>query len=202
MRALLEGIAAGYGIAIPVGPIAVLLIDLGLRRGLRGAAPAALGVASADLVYASVAALAGLAVAEALEPWADTVRIASGCVLLALVVYRIVELRRETRAERRPPESERGPASTYAAFLGLTMLNPATIAYFAALIIGLSPGATSGVAGKFLFVLGAFGASASWQLCLAGVASVFHRRLTARARLATAVLGNAVIAALAVRLLI
>jgi len=70
---------------------------------------------------------------------------------------------------------------------------------FAHLIIGLSPGATSGVADKFLFVGGAFASSASWQLFLVGVASVFHRRLTGRARLLTAVLGNAVIAALALR---
>ena len=202
MRALLEGIAAGYGIAIPVGPIAVLLIDLGLRRGFRGAAPAAVGVASADLIYATIAALAGLAVADALEPWTDTVRLASGSVLLALVAYRLVELRRTTRTERSTPATEPGAVATWARFLGLTLLNPATIAYFAALIIGLSPGATSGVADKFLFVGGAFASSVSWQLFLVGFASLFHRRLTARARLGTALLGNAVIAALALRLLI
>lgn len=37
MRPLVEGILAGFGIAIPVGPIAVLIVDLGVRRGFRPA---------------------------------------------------------------------------------------------------------------------------------------------------------------------
>jgi hypothetical protein len=53
-----------------------------------------------------------------------------------------------------------------------------------------------------LFVAGAFAASAAWQLFLVGVAAGLHRRLTERARLITALLGNAIIVALALRLLI
>ncbi len=33
-------ILAGYAIAVPVGPIAILIFDTGLRRGLREAAAA------------------------------------------------------------------------------------------------------------------------------------------------------------------
>jgi arginine exporter protein ArgO len=194
-------VLAGFGIAIPVGPIAVLLIDTGIRRGFRIASAAALGVASADLTYATIAALAGLAVAEALEPWTTTVRLVSGGVLLALAAYRTYDLVRK-RNRRTPSRPDRGLASTYGGFLALTLFNPATIAYFAALIIGLSQGATSGVTDKFLFVAGAFAASASWQLVLVAVASVLHRRLTAPAQLLTAMLGNAVIFALAIRLLL
>ena len=35
MTAFGEGVVAGYGIAIPVGAIAILIIELGLRRGFR-----------------------------------------------------------------------------------------------------------------------------------------------------------------------
>jgi arginine exporter protein ArgO len=202
VRALVEGILAGYGIAIPVGPIAVLLVDTGIRRGFGVAAAAALGAATADLIWATVAALAGLAVAGALEPWADTVRIASGCVLLGLAGYRFVELARAKGTGTPNRIVQRGLGASYVTFLGLTLLNPATVAYFAALILSLAPGTASGVGGKFLFVAGAFAASASWQLLLAVVSSGLHRRLSERARLLTAVLGNAVIVALALRLLI
>ena len=202
MRALAEGVLAGFGIAIPVGPIAVMLIDTGLRRGFSTGAPAALGVASADLVYAILAALAGLAVADVLEPVAGGVRITSGTVLLAIAAYRLVLLARASRASKPKPPTERGTAGTYVAFLGLTLLNPATIAYFTALIVGLGPGSITGTSDKFLFVAGAFSASATWQLCLVGVAAGLHRRLSERARLITALLGNAIIVALALRLLI
>ncbi len=35
MTAWGEGVLAGYGIAIPVGAIAILIIEMGLRRGFR-----------------------------------------------------------------------------------------------------------------------------------------------------------------------
>ncbi len=35
MSALVDGMVAGYGIAIPVGAISVLLISLAMERGLR-----------------------------------------------------------------------------------------------------------------------------------------------------------------------
>ena len=69
MRALAEGVVAGLGIAVPVGAIAVLIIDLGMRQGFGRAVPAAMGAASADLIYAAVAAVAGIAVAAALAPY-------------------------------------------------------------------------------------------------------------------------------------
>jgi len=35
--ALLAGLAAGYGIAIPVGAVSVLIVETGLRLGFRSA---------------------------------------------------------------------------------------------------------------------------------------------------------------------
>ena len=50
--ALISGLIAGWGVAIPLGAIGVLLVDLGMRAGFRHAAPAAAAVATADLLYA------------------------------------------------------------------------------------------------------------------------------------------------------
>ena len=202
MRALLEGILAGLGIAVPVGPIAVLLVDLSTRRGFAHALPAALGVASADLTYAAVAAVVGLAVADAVESFVGPLRALSVVALLAIVVARTRELVRtgrrgaETSVERVDPS----PARTYVTFLGLTWLNPVTITYFAALILGLQDDALVGPGAKALFVAGAFVASASWQVVLVAAGAVLHHRLPARAQLVTGVIGNLVILAFAARL--
>jgi hypothetical protein len=51
-------------------------------------------------------------------------------------------------------------------------------------------------------VVGAFVASAAWQLVLAGAGAVLHHRLSARALLATSLVGNLLIAALAIRLVL
>ena len=202
MRALFEGILAGLGIAVPVGPIAVLLVDLSTRRGFAHAVPAAIGAASADLTYAAVAAGVGLAVADTVGSFAGPLRAISVVALLAIVVIRTRELLRDrgrdagTSVERVDPS----PVRTYGTFLGLTLLNPVTITYFAALILGLQDDALAGAGAKALFVAGAFAASASWQVLLIAAGAVLHHRLPERAQLVTGAIGNLVILGFAVRL--
>ena len=137
MHAFWEGAIAGYGIAIPVGAIAVLLVDLAMRRGFVRAAAAGAGVATADLVYALVAVLLGAAVADALEPHQDTLRIVSAVVLLGVAAYLLRGALRRRATGDAPSVSNAGAFGTYVRFLGLTILNPATITYFVALILGL-----------------------------------------------------------------
>jgi arginine exporter protein ArgO len=161
-------------------------------------AVAGVGAATVDLIYASLAGLIGAAAADALEPYAGTLKAVGAAVLAAIVAYRMWRL-------LRPPDevdvrtAEWSVRRTYFGFLGLTLLNPLTITYFAALILGLQSKHT-GPLGKVLFVAGAFVASASWQLGLAGVGAALHHRLTDRARFLTGLAGNVIIAALAVRL--
>jgi arginine exporter protein ArgO len=201
MRALVEGIVAGLGIAVPVGAIAVLIIDLGMRQGFGGAFPAAMGAASADLMYAAVAAVAGIAVAAALAPYERRIELLSATVLAGIAAYRMVRLFRARQDPRRSEPGE-GPVATYASFLALTLVNPLTVTYFAALILGLGEDTLGSAADKALFVIGAFIASAAWQLVLAGSGALLHHRLSERALLATGLFGNVVIAALAIRLVL
>jgi threonine/homoserine/homoserine lactone efflux protein len=198
MRAFLAGVVAGYGIAIPVGPITLLIFDTALRRGFLAALPAAAGAASADLIYATAAAVAGVALARWLEPYARPLQLIGAGVLLAIAAYRMRQLFRPARevAEEVP----RSPLRTYAEFLGLTLTNPLTVTYFAALILALQGDVLAGNGGKALFVGGAFLASFSWQAFLAAAGSLLHHRLTDRARLVTGIAGNVLIALLALRL--
>jgi threonine/homoserine/homoserine lactone efflux protein len=55
--ALLAGLLAGYGIAMPVGAVATYLVTLTARTSARVGAAGALGVASADGLYAVVAGI-------------------------------------------------------------------------------------------------------------------------------------------------
>ena len=202
MRALFEGTLAGLGIAVPVGPIAVLLVEVATRRGFVRALPAAIGAASADLTYATIAAVVGLAVADEVESIAEPLRAVSVVALLAIVVIRARGLvaaqggSAATSIERVDPS----PVRTYATFLGLTLLNPVTITYFAALILGLQDDILTGPSEKALFVAGAFAASAAWQVVLVAAGAVLHHRLPARASVVTAAVGILVILAFAVRL--
>ncbi len=61
--ALVAGLLAGYGIAMPVGAIATYLVALTARTSLKLGAFAALGVATADGLYALIATVGGSALA-------------------------------------------------------------------------------------------------------------------------------------------
>ncbi|MFL6075858.1 MAG: LysE family transporter [Mycobacteriales bacterium] len=202
--ALVAGVLAGYGVAVPVGAIAPLLISLTARTSLRVGAAAALGVATADGAYALVAVAGGTAATRAVTPIATPLRWVAAAVLVALAVRTAAGALRRRRAG--PATAGTGalasPPRAYLGLLGLTLLNPATIVYFAALVLGRQAAGGGGALTGAAFVAGTFAASASWQLLLAGSGSVLGRLLTgSRGRLATALAGSAVVLLLAASLL-
>ncbi|SCG42999.1 Arginine exporter protein ArgO [Micromonospora echinaurantiaca] len=204
--AFLAGLVAGYGVAIPVGAIAVLILGLSARTSFRVGAAAALGVATADGLYAAVAALGGAVVAGLIAPVAGPLRLAAAVVLLAIAAHGAWRALRPRTAPGGPADGRRGldtPIRAFAGVLALTLLNPATVVYFAALVIGRQGGTDPGAAGALLFVVGAFVASASWQLLIAGGGTLVGRMLTGpRGRLVTALVSSALIAALAIAMLL
>jgi arginine exporter protein ArgO len=193
--AFVAGVVAGYGVAVPVGAIGVLIAGLSARTSFPVGAAAGLGAATADGLYALAAVLGGAALAGLIAPVAGPLRAAAAVVLLCLAAHTgwtaIRHYRDPVRARGRTGLTT--PVRAYAAVLALTLLNPATVVYFAALVLG---GASAG--GSAPFVLGAFLASASWQLLVAGGGSLVGRLLTGpRGRLATALAASLVITVLA-----
>jgi len=197
--AFISGVIAGYGVAIPVGPIAVLIIDAGLRRGWRIGLAAGAGAAIADGFYAGLAAVAGVAIAAAIEPYIITLRWLSVAVLLAIVARGLFALRHEARALATSGATIRrevaGPGEarrTWLRFLGLTIVNPTTVIFFAALVLGL-PSIGNGSLDRAAFAAGALLASLSWQSLIATIGALAHGRLPPHARLWTSVAGNLIV---------
>lgn len=197
MSAFLEGVIAGYGIAIPVGPIAVLIVDLGTRRGFGVAVTGGLGAATADLIYATIAAVVGVSAAAALAPYAAPLRIAGAVALLLIAIWIAIGTFRSSPSRE---SSASSGARVFGGFLALTITNPVTLTYFAALILGRTE-SLSGSA-MVLFVAGAFLASLSWQTALAGTGAVLGHRMSEHTREITGLLGAAVIFFLAIRMLL
>jgi arginine exporter protein ArgO len=201
--ALVAGLLAGYGIAMPVGPVGTYLVALTARSSWRVGACAALGIASADGIYALVAAVAGSALTPLLEPIVVPLRWVSVAVLLALAVSGAVKAVRRYRAHRLTGITQEMPVKAlkaYVGMLGMTLLSPMTVIYFAALVLGGSESMTA--VERAVFVSAAFVASASWQLLLAGGGALLGRALTGHlGRLLTALGSSTLIAVLAVRLM-
>lgn len=197
--AILSGLVTGLAIAMPVGAVAALIVALTVRTSFRVGLGAALGVATVDGVYAAVAVVAGGVVAQVLAPIARPLRIVSTVVLLGIAAWLVVS------ALRPRPESDAAngwvttPLRAWLTYVAITAVNPATVIYFAAIVLAnrdLVEGTAEGTA----FVLAAFAASAAWQVLVAGTGAVLGRSMTGpRAHMVTGLVSGAAIAVLALR---
>ncbi|MGN6301126.1 MAG: LysE family transporter [Angustibacter sp.] len=203
--AAVAGVLAGLGIAMPLGAVGAYLVTLTARAGWRVGAAAALGVATADGLYAAVAVVGGRAVADAVAPVAGPLRVVAAVVLAgvaASIAFSAVRARGtgpDGEPARRLPRTPSAPRA-YAGLLALTVANPATVVYFVALVVGnRSAAAVSGLASA-TFVLGAFVASATWQLLLVGGGHALGALASsARGRLVVSLAASLLVVALAVR---
>ncbi|HUZ18156.1 MAG TPA: LysE family transporter [Spirochaetia bacterium] len=201
---------------MPIGPIALLIVEAGLSYGFARAFLAGAGAASADLLYASAAAFGGGALVGVLGPATGLIRAIAGFAVSAIGLAglwrlrrTIVRVRRRQDATDAPPEQDSpneegappaGPAAIYFRFVGLTMLNPLTIGYFAAIVVG-GPSGELTVPARMVFAAGAAAASLSWQSLLALVGSALRRRLTLNIRFVADIIGNLIVVVLGVRIL-
>ncbi|MCJ7678484.1 MAG: LysE family transporter [Anaerolineales bacterium] len=202
MSAFVEGLVAGYGIAIPVGAVAILIVNTALGCGFRIGFMAGAGAATADVLYALLAALAGASLSRLLAPLAPPMRLVGGAALMGLAVWGMWKGNRPVAGDQ--PSAEPGRAfPTYVQFVGITLINPLTIVYFTAYILGRqAPAGGASLAESALFVFGAGLASLSWQTLLAGMGGFARRRLTPRVRVAAVVLGNLLVLGLGLRIIV
>ncbi len=173
--ALGRGLVIGFVIAAAIGPIGLLCIRRTLVEGAAVGAVSGLGAATADGIYASIAAFGLTALSDLLVGARRPLGIVGGCFLVALAVHSL--LARPEAAPDRPP---RTLLSAYATTAGLTVANPATILSFAAAFVGLGlAGHEAPVAAAL--VAGVFSGSATWWVLLAITVSAFRPRLGPRA---------------------
>jgi threonine/homoserine/homoserine lactone efflux protein len=193
--ALLTGLVAGLAIAMQVGAVSLLLIEASVVRGPRVGAAAGMGVATADLAYAAIAALAGGAAGAALSSHESEIKLTAAAVLAAIAVHGLATLHRVPDGAARVAAT--GPRAHYARFLAITMANPLTIASFAAVAAALS---LDGPGAAVAFAAGVGFASAAWHVALTVAAGHAGRWMTPRIRRGLAVGGRLLVLAIAAHL--
>jgi hypothetical protein len=220
--ALLAGLAAGLAIAMQVGAVSLLLVEAAVVGGPRVGMAAGMGVATADLGFAVVAAAAGGAAGAALSSHEGEIRIVAAGVVAAIAVHGLIGLARsggrariggpavataatgsgdgEAASFRSAPAGRATaarPRTHFARFLAITAANPLTIASFAAVAAALS---LEGPAAAAAFAAGVGLASAGWHLALSLAAGHAGRWMTLGVRRGFAIAGRLGVLAIAAHL--
>lgn len=178
-----SGALAGLVVAMPIGAVGTYLVALGARERIAVATAAALGVASVDGGYAVVAVLGGTGLQVVLREASDWLEWVAAIVLVAVAIrtIRLAVRRYRTTSEAVGRPRELTPGRAYVSLLALTAVNPATLITFAAVAVGRSPSeASSTLFAVALFAIGAFAASAVWQLLLTGGGNLLGRIFSTR----------------------
>lgn len=173
-----RGYVIGLAIAAVVGPISVLCIQRTLARGWRYGAISGMGVATADGLYAALAAFGVTAISGLLLSIQFWARLIGGAFLIYLGVKAILA---QPAKEAASAATRKGLPGAYLSILLLTLANPLTILSFAAVFVGLGVGLGQHTPlAAALVVVGVALGSASWWLLLTGGVSLLRARLTPR----------------------
>jgi arginine exporter protein ArgO len=178
-----SGAVAGLAVAMPIGAVGSYLVGLGARERIPVAMAAALGVASVDGGYAIIASLGGAGLQALLSQVAGWLEWVAGIILVVIAVRTVhLAIRRYRRNVGTVGRlRELTPTRAYLSLVALTALNPATLITFAAVAVGRSSGEGGSTwPAVALFAVGAFIASAVWQLLLTGGGSLLGRLLNGR----------------------
>jgi hypothetical protein len=158
---------------------------------------AGMGVATVDLLFAAAAAAAGATAGAMLAEHEVEIRLVAATTLAAIALHGLVALRREPSKAAEDPAGSDGPRAHYVRFFAITLVNPLTIASFAAVATSLPLGAPSAAAA---FAAGVGLASAGWHLVLTVAAGHAGRWITPRIQTGLAVGGRVAVLMLAAHL--
>jgi threonine/homoserine/homoserine lactone efflux protein len=170
---LLKGLAIGFSIAAPVGPIGVLCIRRTLAEGRASGLVSGLGAATADAIYGCIAGFGLTFISNFLVSQQVWLRLVGGVFLCYLGLKTLLA----KPAEQAALAKGNGLVGAYGSTFFLTFTNPMTIISFAAIFAGLGLASTSGnYQSAGVLVLGVFIGSALWWLILSGGVGVFRGR--------------------------
>ncbi len=169
----LRGLAIGFSIAAPVGPIGVLCIRRTLAEGRAAGLVSGLGAATADAVYGCVAGFGLTFISGTLISQQVWLRLIGGAFLCYLGLKTLLA----RPAEQAAPVGASSLIGAYTSTFFLTLTNPMTILSFAAIFAGLG-GASGDYVSAVVLVLGVFTGSALWWLSLSTGVSLFRTKFT------------------------
>lgn len=169
----LKGLAIGFAMAIPVGPIGVLCIRKTLTEGRLRGMVIGLGAATADLFYASVAAFGLTLISDTFISQRFWIRLVGGALLLFLGI-------RIFRALPKDPKirvDNGGILRSYLTTVFLTLTNPLTIFAFLAVFAALGLDSELRNFSAAVLVVGVFIGSCLWFLLLSSGTILFKNKL-------------------------
>jgi threonine/homoserine/homoserine lactone efflux protein len=170
---LLKGIAVGFAIALPVGPVGVLCVRRTIFEGRLFGLVSGLGAVSADTIFGVIAGFSLTVVKNVLLDWQNWLRAGGGIFLVYLGVSALLKHALRSTVQGKSAESLLGAfISTFV----LTITNPVTILAFLGIFAAVGfTGAEATLARAGMLVAGVLLGSLVWWLGLSFGAGLWRK---------------------------
>lgn len=196
------GFLAGLALAIPVGPMAIMLVNTTISRGLRHGVVGALGMASVDGTYALAVFVIGGLIASVLTTLKLALGLVGAGILLVLGIQTLVKNRKLIGQKDIDSAALGGSGSvgkTFGTFVAATVVNPPTALYFLAIAPNVANmGYELTLTNVVIFAVAVLVGSLIWQEALVFVGLAVRGITTNRFRVWLGLIGGLLIIALAI----
>jgi threonine/homoserine/homoserine lactone efflux protein len=171
----IKGVVLGFSIAAPVGPIGILCIRRTLQYGRFAGFFSGLGAATADTIYACIAAFGLTFISNFLVAWQFWLHLVGGMFLLYLGWKTFCV----KAGERTKEIAHTSLLGDFVSTFFLTLTNPLTILSFLAIFaaLGISSSENSYLE-AFALILGVFFGSGVWWLILCEGVTLFRKKVS------------------------
>lgn len=196
------GFLAGLALAIPVGPMAIMLVNTTISRGLRHGVVGALGMASVDGTYALAVFVIGGLIASVLTTLKLVLGLVGAGILLVLGIQTLVKNLKLIGQKDIDSAALGGSGSvgkTLGTFVAATVVNPPTALYFLAIAPNVANmGYELTLTNVVIFAVAVLVGSLIWQEALVFVGLAVRGITTNRFRVWLGLIGGLLIIALAI----
>jgi threonine/homoserine/homoserine lactone efflux protein len=170
-----KGVIAGFIIAMPVGPVAIMCVHRTLVQGTLYGYVSGLGAAAGDTVFGAIAAFGLGFLADDLMAHNEMLRFIGGAILCLLGIRAVLT--------RRLPDPAADDRRSYlgdgASAFFVTVTNPITLISFAAVLAGLNiHGVTDHLRWSVSLTWGVFTGACAWWFLLTTITRSFRGFMT------------------------
>jgi threonine/homoserine/homoserine lactone efflux protein len=188
---LFRGLAIGFALAAPVGPVGILCIRRALADGRYAAFVAGLGAALADTVFGAVIGLGLTMISGFLLHHEFSIRLLGGMFLIGLGLRAFLD----QKCPGDEPRCKRGMVKDFISTFFLTLSNPATILGALGVFAAFGAIDLNDPAAASVLIFGVFLGSTLWWLILSAAAGAVRSRFSPE-RLRTLNRGSGVVLAI------
>lgn len=179
LEIILKGIILGLAVSMPLGPIAIILINRTIKRGRLSGFFSGLGMATADTLLALVAGIGFSVILGFIKEERFIISIIAGLIIIGVGLK--VFLSNPVKDIRNREKAEKSLWRDYYSVFVLAVSNPSTIFIFVAFFSGVHiNGNVSPELVPFFLIPGVLIGTISWWFFLTYFVSRFKKRIRIR----------------------